>query len=264
LLGRPLPAGAVNRFFPARSRLGGLNSGLTANRTFFSVFLQQFIWPVPGILLTVNHGNKEPIMPRRSNPFETLFAAKQHQALANVVIEALREGATLTMALADFADGVSALRKTGADLTGVKLGDLFSGIVAKGEPIGRPRGRVGRPPASAAAPVVRRGPGRPRKDAAAPVAKPAKGKKTGKKPGRKPGVRSELIVKRLDAVVAVLKKGGDWMRTAEIYQAVHKQGDLFKGLEPIHVTQLLARLVEEKPARIEKTGQRGASRYRAV
>jgi len=209
-------------------------------------------------------------MPRTQSTYQTLFAAKQRRALTGLLAETLREGTKLSMSLTDFAAGVAALGKTGADVEGVKLGDLFTGLIAAG-------GRTAAPSKSAArrGPARRRRagrPGRPKKSLAEPTApkkiavvkKAVPRKAAAKKAVEAARPADDAGAKRRDAVVAVLKKGGDWMRTSDIFIGAKKQGALFKGVAPIHITQLLGKLVAEKPARVQKKGIRGASRYRAA
>jgi hypothetical protein len=193
--------------------------------------------------------------------FATLFETKRRQAAAHTLVTALREATDLSMTLLDFLAAVDAVKASGAGLDGVVLGDVFDGLSTASARTPAPRGVLAETGAE--------GP-----ETAAPMAGLARGvtssagEGVSSAPARIKGKVgrpiSSLTAKRRDCIVAVLVANGDWMRPAEILLEVRKQKALFAEVRPVHLSQYLMRLAEERPVRVLKRGNRGASVYRAV
>lgn len=178
--------------------------------------------------------------------YGTIIAAKQRELAAGHVIEALREGTDLSISLSDFVAGVAGVRGILDAADEITLGDIFAGIVGAVEEAAPPIKKT-----------VRRRRKRQGRVAKVKAPKRPRRKKAPKRLRADPGT----VAKRLDAIVAILKTGGGWMKTGDIHAEAAKKGPLFAGVKPNLVSQYLGRLTAEKPTRIKRKGDRGTSMY---
>ncbi len=219
-------------------------------------------------------------MPKNAT-YAQLLGSRQQELLLTSVVEALREGTTLSTSLQQFIAGVSktpAVKQVAGDIT---LGQIFAALRGVDEPIkagsGRGTAKNGRKTkvrrktkargkTKTRAKTKTRGKAKVRKTKAKVRKTKAKVRKTKTKTkagGKRQRADSDTVAKRMTAIYKVLADDGGWMKTGVIHEQLGKQ-KLFAGVVSNTLSQYLAKFLTEKPKRVKKKGQRAASRYRAI